>query len=94
MIIRLRNSGSPKDMERHYQKLRTEGFGAMLSKRIEITKGFTPSWDIETTVYEIEIGSEMDSAFLFDLSTVLGEELVLYRDQGQPVIEIYDDYRE
>ena len=94
MIIKLKNSGSAKDMEKHYQKLRSEGYGAMLSKRTKTTKGFTPSWDTEEIIYEIEIGSEMNSEFLFDLSMVLGEELVVYREQGQPVIEIYDDWRE
>lgn len=81
-------------MERHYQKLVTEGYGAIVSKETRTIKGFTPAWDIEETSYEIVIGSEIDSAFLFDLSTVLGEELVVYREKGQPVIEIYDDWRE
>ena len=95
MRIKLINSSHRSaDMEKHYQKLISEGWGGLVSKETRTIKGFTPAWDIEETNYELFVGSEIESRFLFDLSELLGEELILRKEDGQPVIEIYDDWRE
>lgn len=95
MRIKLINSsGCSSDMEKHYQRLREAGWGAMLSKETRTIKGFKPSWDVEESTYELILGSEIDSDLLFDLSDALGEELIVRREDGKPVIEIYDDWRE
>ena len=94
MRIKLINTGSSSDMEKHYQKLISEGWGGILNKETRTIEGRSPGWEIEVNYYEILLGSEIESRFLFDLSEVLGEELIVYRENGQPVIEIYDDWRE
>ena len=81
-------------MERHYQRLVEAGWGAVVSKETRTIQGRRPGWVIEENVYEIVIGSETDTGFLFDLSDVLQQELVIYREDGKPVIEIYDNWRE
>lgn len=81
-------------MERHYQRLVEEGWGAVVSKETRTIEGRRPGWEIEENVYEIVIGSETETGFLFDLSDVLQHELIVYREDGKPVIEIYDDWRE
>ena len=81
-------------MEKHYQTLLREGYGAIISKETRTIKGSRPNWDIEENSYEIRVGSEIDSKFFFDLSDTLGEELIITRESGQPCIEIYDDWRE
>ena len=94
MRIELRNTGSSAAMERHYQRLLETGWGAMLSKETRTIKGFTPSWDTEETCYELILNSEIDSELLFDLSDALMQELIVYKEGGKPLIEIYDDWRE
>lgn len=94
MRIKLINSGSSAAMERHYQRLIEAGWGAMVSKETRTIKGARPGWDIEETSYELVLGSESESDLLFDLFDVLEQELVIYKENGQPVIEIYDDWRE
>ncbi len=94
MRIELRNSGSSAAMERHYQRLLETGWGAMLSKKTRTIKGFTPRWDTEETRYELILASEIDSELLFDLSAALMQELIICKEDGKPVIEIYDDWRE
>ena len=94
MIIELRNTGSDSAMERHYQRLLETGWGAMLSKETRTIKGFKPSWDTEETRYELILNSEIDSELLFDLSDALKQELIVCKEDGKPVIEIYDDWRE
>lgn len=94
MRIKLINTGSAAAMERHYQRLIEAGWGAMVSKETRTIKGFTPSWDVEETSYELVLGSESESDILFDLFDVLRQELVVYKEDGRPVIEIYDDWRE
>lgn len=76
------------DMEKHCQKLIEAGWKVV--KETRTIKGFTPSWDIVETAHYID----MALSKIFDLSDVLGQELVLYKEDGQPVIEIYDDWRE
>ena len=94
MRIELRNTGSDAAMERHYQRLIEAGWEAMVSKETRTIKGFNPSWDVEETKYEIVLGSENETDILFDLFDVLQQELIVYRENGKPVIEIYDDWRE
>lgn len=94
MRIKLKNSGSSSAMERHYQRLVEAGWEAVVSKETRTIQGRRPGWEIEENVYEIVIGSETETGFLFDLSDVLQQELVIYREDGKPVIEIYDDWRE
>ena len=94
MRIKLKNTGSDSAMERHYQRLIEAGWGAVVSKETRTIEGVRPGWDIEETDYEIVIGSETEIGFLFDLSDVLRQELIVYREDGKPVIEIYDDWRE
>ena len=94
MIVELRNTGSSYKMEEHYQKLLETGWGAMLFKKTEAIKGFKPSWDVEETRYGIILNSEIDSELLFDLSDALKRELIICKEDGKPVIEIYDDWRE
>lgn len=89
--IKLTNtSGYSKDMERHYQKLVEAGWGADVSKETRTIEGARPGWVIEETDYYID----MALSRIFDLSEVLDEELILYKENGRPVIEIYDDWRE
>ena len=92
MKIELRNTGSSDDMERHYQRLIEAGWEADISKETRTIKGFTPSWDVEETKYYIS--TSIEPTFIFDLSEVLKQELIVYKEDGQPVIEIYDDWRE
>ena len=94
MRIKLKNTGSDSAMERHYQRLIEAGWGAVVSRETRTIEGVRPDWDIEETDYEIVIGSETEIGFLFDLSDVLRRELIVYREDGKPVIEIYDDWRE
>lgn len=94
MRIKLINSGSSAAMERHYQRLIEAGWEAMVSKKTRTIKGAHPGWDVKETSYELVLGSESESDLLFDLFDVLKQELVLYKEDGQPVIEIYDDWRE
>ena len=94
MRIKLVNTGSNRDMEKHYQKLMWEGYGEIVSKETRTIKGWKPTWDIEESTYELNVESEIDSKFLFELSDVLGEELIVRMEDGQPVIEIYDNWRE
>lgn len=94
MRIKLENSGSSSAMERHYQRLIEAGYGSMLSKETRTIKGARSGWDIEETDYSIILNSEIESDLLFNLSDALQQELVLYMEDGQPVIEIYDDWRE
>ena len=81
-------------MEKHYQRLIEAGWGASVFKETRTIEGRPPGWEIEETSYEIILGSEIASEALFDLSDVLQQELILRREDGQPVIEIYDDWRE
>lgn len=96
MRIELINSGSASAMKRHYQRLLETGWGAMLNKETRtIASEFNPEWDVEETRYELILNnSEIDSELLFDLSDALKQELVIYKEGGKPVIEIYDDWRE
>lgn len=66
----------------------------MISKETRIIEGKRPGWDIEETTYEIFLHGEIEPDLLFDLSEALGEELIIYKEDGQPVIEIYDNWRE
>lgn len=94
MRIELKNSGPSAAMGRHYQRLIEAGYGPMISKKTRTIKGARSNWDIEETTYEIILNSEIESDLLFNLSDVLQQELVLYRESDHPVIEIYDDWRE
>ena len=94
MRVKLINSGSSAALERHYQRLIEAGWGASVSKETRTIEGRRPGWEIEENSYEIILGSEIDSRLLFDLSDVLMRELILRKEHGQPVIEIYDDWRE
>lgn len=90
MSTRLTNSGSSEAMERHYQRLIEAGWGARISKETRTIKGTRPGWDTEETVYYINT----PVVKVFDLYNVLQKELIFYMENGQPVIEIYDDWRE
>ena len=92
MKIELKNTGSSDAMERHYQRLIETGWEADISKETRTIKGFKPSWDVEETKYYIS--TSIEPTFVFDLSEVLKCELIVYKEDGQPVIEIYDDWRE
>ena len=94
MHIKLTNSGSSTAMERHYQRLIEAGWGAMVFKETRTIEGARLGCDIEETDYELVVGSETESDLLFDLFDVLRQELILRKEDGQPVIEIYDDWRE
>lgn len=94
MKIKLINSGSSEAMERHYQRLIEAGWGGNVSKETRTIKGARSGWDIEETDYTLTLNPEIESDLLFNLSDVLQQELVLYTDDGQPVIEIYDYWRE
>ena len=94
MRIELRNTGSSAAMERHYQRLIEAGWGASVFKETRTIEGERPGWEIEETSYEILLGLEIASEALFDLSDVLKRELIIFKEDGKPVIEIYDDWRE
>ena len=93
MRIKLKSTGYGS-MERHYQRLIEAGWESVLYKETRVFKGFTPAWDTEETVYELDIAPETVFTLLFDLSEILMQELIIYKEDGQPVIEIYDDWRE
>ena len=93
MIIRLTNTGSPEAMERHYQRLIEAGWGADISKETETIKGIRPGWYIEETKYYISAKMTQPN-LIFDLFDVLRQELIVTREDDQPCIEIYDDWRE
>ena len=93
-MIKLKNTGSSSAMEKHYQKLIAKGWKAYISKETRTIKGRRPGWDIEETDYKIDIDPDGAWTFLFDLSKDLDQELILYIEDGQPVIEIYDSWRE
>ena len=94
MAIKLKNTGSSDAMKRHYQRLIETGWGAYVSKETREIKGINPRWDTEEDFYTLDVDPDAAWAFLFDLSEDLGEELILYKEDGQPVIEIYDSWRE
>lgn len=93
MIIRLTNTGSSEAMERHYQRLIEAGWGADVSKETETIKGIHPILDIEETKYYISAKMTQPN-LIFDLFDVLRHELIITREDDQPCIEIYDDWRE
>lgn len=92
MKIELRNTGSSYKMEGYYQKLMEGGWDADISKETRTIEGIEPSWDVEETKYYIS--TCIEPTFIFDLSKVLGRELIAYMEDDQYVIEIYDDWRE
>ena len=94
MDIKLKNTGSSAAMERHYQRLIEAGWGPLLHKETRTIKGFRRGWDIEETDYTIDAEPKSMWTFLFDLSEALKQELIIYKEDGRPVIEIYDDWRE
>ena len=81
-------------MERHYQVLKETQWDARILKETRTIKGLTPSWDVEETNYWLTLDSKINSDLLFELSHILKQELILYYEGDQPVIEIYDDWRE
>lgn len=68
--------------------------GTRILKETRTIEGFTPSWDVEETDYWLTLDSKINSDLLFELSRILRQELILYYERDQPVIEIYDDWRE
>lgn len=91
MRTRLTNTGSSEDMEGYYQKLVEAGWGARISKETRTVEGtVVRGWDFEETVYYINT----PVVKVFDLYNILQKELIFYMENGQPVIEIYDDWRE
>lgn len=92
MYIKLINTGSASKMEEYYQKLIAAGWEHDVFKETRTIQGMRPEWDIEETDYYIS--AAIEPTFIFDLSEVLGRELIAYTEDDQYVIEIYDDWRE